>query len=440
MEMNVSVEDLSANQKKLQVIIPAQKVRQEMERKYRDLAANVRIKGFRPGKVPRNILKSYYGKSIEHEVSSQFIQETFPEALRESELKPLAEADVNETRFEDDGAFTYFAIIDVSPPFDVEGYKGLEIKRPPLVIDESLQEKELERVREQHAQLRSLESDRPIQEGDTAYIDFTPYVDDAVFEKGKASDYSFEVGKNQMHPDFDQHFVGRKAGEDLTFELDYPESASIAEIAGKRVRFDVTIREVKEKVLPELSDEFAQEVGQQFDTLDALKQEIAEQLRKREETRISMIVHRQIMEQLLEKNQIELSAKVIEREVERLIGLLQHQFQSQGLSIDTLKLDTPEIRAEYRPQAERNVRWHLIMHKIAEQENIELAEEEMEEIYREVARMARMDVETIKRDYIESGIVDQAKESKFEEKVYKFIEDAASFVDAPEEENSTDQE
>lgn len=440
MEMNVSVEDLSVNQKKLQVIIPARKVQEEIEKRYRDLGERVKIKGFRPGKVPRSILKSYYGKTIEHEVSSQFIQDTFPDALRESELKPLAEADVDQTRFEDDGAFIYTAIVDVCPPFEVGEYKELKARRSPVTIDESKQQEELERIRRQHAELRTLESDRPIQEGDMVLVDFTPYVDGNAFEKGKTNDFMMEVGKKTLHPDFDQHLLGRRAGENLSFDLDYAEDASLPEVAGKRVHFEVVVREIKEKILPELDDDFAQVVGAQFETLDALKQEIADQLRKQEEERARREVQQQIMEQLLGKTQFELSPKVIDREVNRLIELLQHQFQSQGLQVDTFKFDTPEIRAEYRPQAERNVRWHLILHRIAEQEKIELSEDELEDVYRNVARLARVDVEKVRSEYQETGFVEQAKESKLEEKVFKFLEDEAVYVEAPDEEKSTDQE
>ncbi|MGV8074708.1 MAG: trigger factor [Syntrophobacteraceae bacterium] len=437
--MNVSVEDLSVNQKKLKVIIPALQVQQEIEKRYREVAGHARIKGFRPGKVPRAILKSYYGKTIEQDVSSHFIQETFPEALRESELKPLAEADVSESCMEEDGAFKYVAIVDVSPPFQVEEYKGLKITRPPISFDESKVEDELQRLRERHAQIRAMEEDRPVQEGDIVFVDFIPHIDGKVFDKGKTKDYMLEVGKNVIHPDFDQFLVGYRAGEVVSFDLDYPEDVSKSELAGKRVHFETTIRDVKEKILPELNDDFALEVGQ-YETMDALRQEISDQLNKREEDKQKAAVRQQIMEHLLSKTQIEVSQKVIEREVDRLVEILQSQFKSQGLNVGDLKFDSPEFRAGYYPQAEKNVRWHLMSHWIAEQENIELTEDDLEQVYNEVAGIVRVDVEKLKSDYLGIGIIEQAKESKFEEKVFKFLEDEVCYVEASEEATSTDQE
>jgi trigger factor len=438
-EMNVSVVDLSANQKKLQVEIPALRVKEELDEKYRDLAKNIRLKGFRPGKVPRNIIKSYYGKTVENELSSQFIQETFPDALRQANLKPLVEADVSEMRFEDNGAFTYVAVVDVSPPIELEDYKGVAIHRPPVEIDQVRVEAELERIRQQHSQLRSLEVERPIAEGDVVLIDFIPTVDGAVYEKGKANDHMVEIGKQTLHPEFDQHLVGHRSGESVAFELDYSEDAPTTEIAGKRVHFDVTIREVKEKLIPELDDEFAKEVGQ-FETLAELKQTVRDQLLKRETERISADVRQQIIDQLLTRVSLELSSRVIEREVDRLIGMLRYQFESQGIKIDTGKFDTPEIRAEYRPQAEKNVRWHLICEHIAKRDELELSEQDLEEVFHDMAQVAHMDVASLKRDYADSAVVHQAKEGKLQDKVLKMLEEAAVSLETPVAEELPDQE
>ncbi len=434
--MNVSVVDLSENQKKLQVEIPAEKVHEEIEEKYREMARKVKIKGFRPGKVPRSILKSYYGKTIEQEVSSRFIQETFPQALREKALKPLVEADVSETHFEDNGAFLYTAIVDVCPPFELEGYKGIEVVKPVAEALEEQVDAELQHLREQHASLRTLEGDRPAQEGDVLVIDFTPVVNGTVFDKGVTKDYMAELGKKSIHPDFDANLIGHRPGEDVSFEVDYPEDAPNREIAGKKVQFQVKIRDIKEKILSELNDEFAQSVESRFDTLEALKQTIREQLQKRQQERATADVRQQIVDHLLGKVKLELTPKVIEREVDRLISALQHQFQSQGLKVDVTKFNTPEIRTDYRPQAEKNVLRQLVLEKIAALEKIDLTDEEEEQIYRDIARFARTDVARVREEYADSALVEQSRESKIQEKVLKFLEDEAHYKEASEQEES----
>jgi len=427
--MNVSVVDLSETQKKLHVTISSREVQEELERKYRDLAKTVRIKGFRPGKVPRTILKSYYGKAIEGELSSKFIQESFHEALRETDLKPLTEADVSEMKFDQDGTFSYTAIVDVSPPFVVDGYKGIEVHRPPLEISEEQERLELDRLREQHSQLRTVEPQRPIQDGDILMIDFTPRVDGAVFEKGKTEGYLLQVGKGTVHPDLDPHLISHLVGDALSVDLDYPEEGSIPEIAGKRVRMDLVIKDLKEKIVPEMDDDFAREVGK-YETLEDLKQAIREQIMKREEEKIEGAVRRQIVDHLLERTPLELPEKVIEREVDGLIAHFQHQLESQGLKLDPSKFNTPEIRADYRPQAEKNLRQRLIFGQIAKQEQIELSESEEDAIFQDVARYTRMDVEAV-REHADSTIVEQAKEGKIHEKVFALLEESAVFSDAP---------
>jgi len=135
--MKVSVSDLSPTQKKLQVVVPAEQVQPELDKRYLELAKKVRLKGFRPGKIPRGIIKNYYGKSIESEVSSQFVHSSYPQALEESSLKPLAEAEIEELSFADDGTFTYSALVEVCAPFVIEGYKGLEVSAEPIVVTDA---------------------------------------------------------------------------------------------------------------------------------------------------------------------------------------------------------------------------------------------------------------------------------------------------------------
>ncbi|MFZ2447214.1 MAG: trigger factor [Syntrophobacteraceae bacterium] len=432
--MNVSVTEISPGQKKLRVEVPASRVRDEFDEKYRDLAKKAKIKGFRPGKVPRSIIKSYYGKAVEHELSTQFIQETFPEALKETDLKPLTQADVSESRFEDDGSFSYTALVDICPPFELPDYKGLKLYKPPIEVAEAEVNAELDRLREGHAQLRAVETDRPIRDGDVAVIDFTPSVEGKVFEKGKTTDFMAEIGKGSLHPDFDKHLVGHRPGESFSFELEYAADTPTPEIAGKKVLFDLVIKELKEKEVPELNDEFAQSLGNaQFDTLEALKEKIREQLRQREEQRISARLGEQITGKLLRRAQFEVTPRVVDAEADRMAENLKLQFERQGMRFDAAHFDSPEFRSGYRLQAEKNIRSRLVLDRIAAAEQVSLSDEETEEIYREIARAYGMDPQKVKREYADSVIMEQSRERKLEDKVLKFIEAEAVYVETPEE-------
>jgi len=432
-EMNVSVTEISPGQKKIRVEIPASKVQQELDDKYRDLAKKIKIKGFRPGKVPRSIIRSYYGKAVEQEVSSEFIKETFPEALKETDLKPLTQADVSDTHFDENGSFSYTALVDICPPFELPVYKGLEIYRPQIEITEEQVGAELEKLRQSHAQLRAVEADRPIREGDVAVVDFTPSVDGQVFEKGKTHDFMAEIGKGTLHPDFDKHLIGRHPGETFSFDLDYAADSPTREIAGKRVRFDLTVKELKEKEVPELNDDFAVSIGSgQFETLDALKEEIRKGLRNRAEEGASGRVREQITEKLLTQVELEVSPRVVDREADTMVENLKYQFESQGIQFDASRFNTPELRAGYRLQAEKNIRSRLILAKIAETAEIQLAEEDEDAIYAELSKAYRMEPDKLEREYSDSALVEQARERKLEDKVFKLIEAEAVYLDKPE--------
>lgn len=240
-----------------------------------------------------------------------------------------------------------------------------------------------------------------------------------------------------IHPEFDKNLTGHSAGDVLSFEADYPDDAPNKDIAGKKVRFEVTVRDVKEKILPELNDEFAQAVESRFDTLDALKQTIREQLQRRQKEKMEADMREQVTNRLLEKVKIELTPKVIEREVDRLIAGLRRQFEGQGLKIDTSRFNSPGIRAEYRPQAEKNVLQQLIFEKIADLEKIELTEDETEQVFRDIARFARTDVATVKEEYGDSALVEQARENKIQEKVLDFLKEEAHYTEASEQEESS---
>jgi trigger factor len=430
--MKVSIIDLDPTRKKLHVEIPAQRVKAELDRKYRDLAKQVRIKGFRPGKVPRQILKSYYGKSIENEVSNQFVQDTYPEALKQAQLKPLAEAELDDVRFEDSGTLVYDATVEVRPPFSIEDYKGLELKRRAVEISEEQTQKELELVRDRHAQLKTPDSDRPIREKDFVVVDFTPFLEGKVFDKGKAVDYMLEVGKKSFHPDFDEHLLGHEAGEILGFDLDYPDNSPTAEVAGKRVHMEVVIKEVKEKILPDLDDDFAKEAGD-YENLEALRSDIRTRLEKVEHNKLEMELRELILGRLTEKVPLELPQKALEREVDQLIDQFRYQFQSQGLNVDPSAFNTPEIRAEYRAQAERNLRSRLILEQIAEQEQMSLGEDELEELYREAGRLLRKDVHSVRTEYADSPLLDQLKQNRLHDKVWKLLIEEAHYTDATPE-------
>ncbi len=430
MEINVSLTDISPSQKKLRVEVPESQVSRELDKKYRDLAKTAKVKGFRPGKVPLGIIKSYYGKAIQQEISSRFIQDTFEDALKEADLTPLTQADVSDSHFEENGAFSYTAMVDVCPPFELPAYKELKLFKPAVEVSDEQVQAELDKLIQSHAQLRSIEEDRPIRKADIVSIDLTPHLDG----QGKTEQFMTEVGKGDFHPGLDEKLEGRKRGDTFYFGRDYPENASPAEFAGKSVRFDVTVQEIKEKEVPEPNDEFAQSIGSgQFDTLETLKDKIRENLLEREQQRNTQMVRDQILSKLLAGVDFEVSPRVIEAEAERILQNLRYQFESQGLKFDFNAFDKDEYKMGTRLQAEKEVRTRIVVGKIAETETISLDADEEEQLFKDIAAIYRVDLEKVRSEFADSALVEREKERRIQDKVFSLIENQAVMVDTPEQ-------
>ena len=434
MEINVSLTDISPSQKKLRVEIPESRVTKELDKKYRDLAKKSKLKGFRPGKAPLSIIKSYYGKAVQQEISSQFIQDTFVDALKEADLKPLTQADVSDSNFEESGAFSYTAMVDVCPPFELPAYKELKIFKPAAEVTDEQVQAELDKLLQSHAQLRSLEEERPIGQGDVVSIDFTPFVEGQAVEKAKAEQFMTEVGKGDFHPGFDEKLIGRNVGESFSFDRDYPENASPAEFSGKSVKFEVTIKDMKQKEVPELNDEFAQSIGSgQFETLDALKDKIRESLVERADQRNTQMVRDQILSKLTSKLDFEISHRVIEAEAERILQNLKLQFESQGLRFDVDAFNKAEYRMGTMLQADKEVKTRIVLGKIAEAEGVSLSTEEEEQVFKDIAAIYRVDLGKVKQEFSDSEIVEREKERRINDKVFTLIEEQGVIVNTPEE-------
>ncbi len=429
--MKVSVSDVSATQKRLTVEVPAEAVQQELNKKYRELAKRVRIKGFRPGKVPKNILKAYYGKAIDNEVAQEFIEKTFPDVLDKEGIKPLAEADLEDFSYRDDGSLKYSAIVEVAPSFEAKGYKEIELKKgKSREISEDDVERELESIAESSASLETLE-DAEVKEGHVVTVDITPYIDGEVVEEYVEEDIYIEVGKDTLyHPDFSKYLLGARIGDTCEFEITYSTSdeAPTEEWVGKTVKFYVDINNIARKELPEINDEFAKNLG--FDSLDKLKEEIKGRLEKQIEEEERKYIREQIDAKLLESNDIPIPEKAVLKEIESEIKNIEMQLLRQGINH---KFDDPGVRERLKPSAELSIKLRIIMDKIAEQENITLSPEEEEEIYNQLASILKVSADEARSRFEKSSLFDKMKANKIREKVYEFIEKHARFVEASEE-------
>ena len=288
--MKASVEEISAIKRKISVEIPEDQVVKEVDSLYKDLGQKAKIKGFRPGKVPRNILERYFKDYVKAEVIQKLIEESYPKALSETELQPVSPPAIDPGEFEGGKPFQYSAVIEIKPDFKPEGYTGLNIEGKKEEVKDEEVEQRLKALQNLHANLNTISEARPIQTGDYVIVDYEAKVEGKPLEGGKAIDFTVEVGSGQFIPTFEEKLIGLRLEEEKEIEVSFPADYGYQKWAGKTISFHVKIKEIKAKILPPLDDEFAKDLG--YSSLEELRSQIERGGREREGAGIRTAIKR----------------------------------------------------------------------------------------------------------------------------------------------------
>ncbi len=436
-EMKVQVSDWTETQKKVVVEIPADRVKPEVEKRYKSVAKKVHIKGFRPGKAPLSLIKNLYGRVIEEEVAQNLINETFKEVLESEQIKPLAQADLEEFHYTEDGGLAYTTIVEVAPEFEVTGYKGMELKapKPDKPIEEAVQEY-LDRLRAENVEYISI--DESLSEGLIAVLDAflidpaTGQIDMGNSIKGIES----EIGSGDFDPNVERQLIGMKPGEKWIIEATFgEESAPVESWKGKTVKLEIHLREILKKELPELNDKFAKDLG--FESLEELKQVTREKIERDREAFRREYLGRQIKQKLLETHNIPVPKKAVKSKVEEEIANLDLQLRRQGIRLPDSFLNSTESRERMEPEAEVEVKYELILDRIAQKEQITLSEEEEREIIDSLARMINVNTEDIRDKITQHPYFDKLKRYRLHSKVLDWVMENAVIVENADSESDS---
>ncbi|HDJ28129.1 MAG TPA: trigger factor [Proteobacteria bacterium] len=376
--MEFTVSDLSAVKKKIEISVDQERIQGELDKSMKKYRKKAKVKGFRPGKVPLNIVKNLYFDQIRAEVMEDLVQKVYLEALNETKLIPLAFPEIANLSFGDENDYlSYEAIIEVKPQFELEGYLGLELEREPVEVTDQDREESMENLRQAYAHFATVE-DRPAKEGDTLIIDFVGKVDGEEFTGGSASEYTVEIGSGSFIPDLEKQLVGLKLNETRDLEVTFPEDYHHKELAGKPAVFTVTVNEIKEKKLPEINDDFAADVSTgQITSLDELKNKLEEGIKARKDD----LVRRKLVDDLLAKLrdlvEFEIPECLVESEKKSMIEGMKSRYQSQGIDavmVDQMVAANQEKIAE---DAARTVKNTLILEQIADREKMTATQDEI---------------------------------------------------------------
>ena len=418
--MNVNVEDISSIKKKVNVEIPGDQVTKEVDSFYNDLGKKAKIKGFRPGKVPRNILERHFKDYVKGEVLQKLIQDTYPTALSEANLHPVSNPAIDPGEMESGKPFQYSATIEVKPEIKLEGYLELNIEgKKEEVKDEDVEER-LKGLQNLHSNLKTIEEARPIQNGDFVIVDYEARMDGKPLEEGRAIDLTIEVGSGRFIPDFEEKLVGLRPEREEEIEVSFPGDYGFKKWAGKTISFHVKIKEIKEKILPSLDDEFAKDLGD-YSTLNDLKAKLRENIQKEKELLLERQLKDQMVDQLLQKNIFEVPESLVDEQTKALVSDTKLRLATQGMTIDTLGVSEQKLQEDYRETALKQVKTFLILEKIALQEGVTVTDEEVEDRLREISERAHQKIDAVKRYYEKNGLIPEVKAGIMNEKTLNFL-------------------
>lgn len=418
--MKVQVEEISPVRKKINVEIPEDQVQGAIDAFYKDLGKKTTIKGFRPGRAPRSILERYFKDYAQEEVAQKLIQETYEKAFSQISLRPIASPVLEPGELRAGKPFQYSATVDVKPDIKLGDYIGLKLEAKREEVRNEEIEERLKAIQDVHASLRSLSEPRPIQKGDYVILDYEASIDGKVLGEGKATDVSLEVGTGQFIPELEEKLVGLLPEEEKEVEILFPPDYSYEKWAGKTVKFRVKIKEMKEKVLPPLDDEFAKDLGA-YDSLQELREKLREEIAKAKEQKLRLDLQGEILEQLLRENSFDVPAVLVEEQTKVLVSETKMRLAAQGAELADTGLTEEGLREEFRPRAEKEVRTYLILEKIAEMEGLTVSDEEVENRLREIAERFREKFERVKSYYEKNDLLPNVRGEILGRKTLDFL-------------------
>lgn len=424
--MKTTLEDISPVKKKLLIEIDSKEVDKKLNQAYGEIRKTAKIPGFRPGKVPRKILETYFGNQVIDDVTRGLISESFPKAVDEIKTFPLGQPILEKEALKQGQDFNYSAIIEVRPEFEVKDYLGLDVAKEMFSISEEDVQKRLEEIREANGKMASIEEERLIRDGDFVIVDYKGFEDGRPMEDVNSSNLLVKVGKNDFHPKFDEALIGLKKEDETEVGIDFEENFYHTKLAGKSVNFKIKIVDIKELVLPELNDEFAGNLGAELKDLDGLKDELKKAITSQEEKRIDGELKRRLLEKISGGIDFELPEVLIDAEIDFSARRLNDNLERSGSSLEKAGISEAGLKKEFRPASEKRVREMLILDRIAKQDQIDIDDDDFEEGYGKLAESMGQDVETVKKYYEARGQVDSLKEELLKEKTLNYLVDHAN--------------
>jgi len=396
--MSLQVEKLEKNMAKLTIEASAEEFEIALQKAYLKNKGKMNVQGFRKGKAPRAIIEKMYGISVFYEdAANEIIPEAYEKAANESGLEIVSRPEIDVVQVEKGMTFIFTAEVALKPEVILGAYKGIEVTKTEVVVtDEEIMQK-IDKEREQNSRTITVD-DRAVQDGDATVIDFEGFVDGVAFEGGKGENFDLVIGSHSFIDTFEEQLIGKNIGEEVEVNVTFPAEYQAQELAGKPALFKVTINEIKVKELPELDDDFAQDVSE-FDTLDEYKKSIEATIKEAKEKELKITKENEIIDKIIEGSTMDIPEAMISGQMNQMAEDFTQRIKQQGLSIEQYfqftGMDARKFMDSLKPQALKRIQSRLVLEAISKAENIEVSEEETEKELADMAAMYQMEADKL---------------------------------------------
>ena len=388
--MNVKLEKKENSVVEIEFTMDKEQFNVELDKAFKQNAKKFKVPGFRNGMVPRAVVEKTYGEAILYEyVIENTVDEAYKTAVIENNLDIVSRPELDIKQIGKDKDFIFVVNVCVKPEAKVSDYKGIEVKKVSTRVTKKEVEEEIERTREKNARIVTVEDKaRELKNGDISVIDFEGFVDEKAFEGGKAENYELTIGSGQFIPGFEDQMIGMKVDEERDINVKFPEEYHATDLAGKDATFKVKLHEIKEKILPELDDEFAKDISE-FDTLEEYRKDVNKKVKQRKENQAKAEKEQEAIEKFIEKVEVTIPDGMIDEEVEKMVEEMNANLSYQGLNIDQylqyMGMSLEDYKKEMRGQAEKRIKLNLGLEAVATQEKVEVSDEDIDTKIKELA-------------------------------------------------------
>lgn len=428
--MEIVVENLSDLTRKLTITLPKETVGPALDKAFAKINKEVKLKGFRRGKIPQSVLVKNFGEQVQAEVGEKLVQDSYFDAVEKEKLEPVVHPEITEHSFPENGTFVYVALVDIKPQFDLTAYKGLEVERPVATVSEEEINKEIDLLQRHQAVLQTADADHGIAMDDVAIVDFQGFHDGKAMKEVQNQNFSVDIGMHRLGKDFEEKLLGLKKGDKTLYEITFPADYPNPMLAGKNVEFKVDIKDVKVRIKPELDDEFAKDIKPELTSLEDLKQDIRTRLQKTKDDALKGDIDDKLMHKLIELNPFEVPQRLVNYEIQEMLKQTEENLKRSGLTFESAGINLDDLVNKNKEVAEKRVKGDFLLKKIAEIEEIKIADEDIQRGYQRIADQYRMTLDEVKKYFKRREEILPFMNELHNEKVLNFLREQANFTDA----------